>query len=450
MSVAIESLATSDGRQPIATRSTLEVRPRRDVALSQLPALMRSGPVRLADLEETAQNPDGILAIYTIVHELADARLVTFAAGAGPDCVAELRPMAAGFRLLPVPQRRLVLSRFAHVRRVDDSLVLESPLGVGSLRFCHPEALSVLTRVAAGAEPASLLELSEQRDDMHAFLELLVSGGFAGVMTDDGGAEQDEVPPLRQWEFHDLLFHSRTRLGRHDGEMGGTYRFAGRIDPADPIPVRTSPTTIPLARPARAPRLDNNLTGLLAHRSSVREHGQVAISLRELGELLHHSARILDLVPGPMGPLTSRPYPNGGASYELEIYLVVDRCLGLAPGFYYYDAALHGLAPMQGPNDDTAALLEMAYVSSGGCRPQVLLTVAARFQRVSWKYAGIAYATTLKNLGALYATLYLVATAMGLAPCALGLGDSERFCRLAGTDRYTESTVGEFMIGSRS
>ena len=80
----------------------------------------------------------------------------------------------------------------------------------------------------------------------------------------------------------------------------------------------------------------------------------------------------------------------------------------------------------------------------------MLLAISARFSRVSWKYAGIAYALTLKNVGALYATMYLVATAMGLAPCALGVGDSRRLARLAGVDPQAEAGVGEFMLGSRA
>jgi SagB-type dehydrogenase family enzyme len=55
----------------------------------------------------------------------------------------------------------------------------------------------------------------------------------------------------------------------------------------------------------------------------------------------------------------------------------------------------------------------------------------------------------LKNLGALYATMYLVATAMGLAPCALGGGDSELFSAVAGVDPCEEPAVGEFVLGTR-
>jgi hypothetical protein len=45
--------------------------------------------------------------------------------------------------------------------------------------------------------------------------------------------------------------------------------------------------------------------------------------------------------------------------------------------------------------------------------------------------------------------MYLVATALGLAPCALGGGNSDAFAAAAGTDYYAESTVGEFVLGSR-
>jgi hypothetical protein len=44
--------------------------------------------------------------------------------------------------------------------------------------------------------------------------------------------------------------------------------------------------------------------------------------------------------------------------------------------------------------------------------------------------------------------MYLAATAMNLAPCALGCGDSDLFARAAGTDYYVETSVGEFLLGS--
>jgi oxazoline/thiazoline dehydrogenase len=80
-------------------------------------------------------------------------------------------------------------------------------------------------------------------------------------------------------------------------------------------------------------------------------------------------------------------------------------------------------------------------------RPQVLITIASRFARIGWKYRGMGYGAQLKNVGAIYQTMYLVATAMGLAPSGLGNGDADRFARMTGLDYLEEGSIGEFMLG---
>ncbi len=74
--------------------------------------------------------------------------------------------------------------------------------------------------------------------------------------------------------------------------------------------------------------------------------------------------------------------------------------------------------------------------------PDVLLTMTARFARVSWKYSGIAYALTLKHVGVVQQTLYLLTTALRIAGCAIGTGDTERSARAFGLDWREESAVG--------
>ena len=74
---------------------------------------------------------------------------------------------------------------------------------------------------------------------------------------------------------------------------------------------------------------------------------------------------------------------------------------------------------------------------------------AARFPWLAWKYESIAYALTLKHVGMDFQTMYLAATAMGLAPCAVGRGDADLFVRAAGTDYRAETSVGEFLLGSQ-
>lgn len=40
-------------------------------------------------------------------------------------------------------------------------------------------------------------------------------------------------------------------------------------------------------------------------------------------------------------------------------------------------------------------------------------------------------------------------TAMNLAPCGIGAGDSDLFAKAAGCNYYAETSVGEFALGSR-
>jgi SagB-type dehydrogenase family enzyme len=61
----------------------------------------------------------------------------------------------------------------------------------------------------------------------------------------------------------------------------------------------------------------------------------------------------------------------------------------------------------------------------------------------------MSYSAQLKNVGVIYQTMYLVATSMGIGGCALGLGNTDRFCAMTGLDWFEEGSVGEFMVVRR-
>jgi SagB-type dehydrogenase family enzyme len=148
---------------------------------------------------------------------------------------------------------------------------------------------------------------------------------------------------------------------------------------------------------------------------------------------------------------TSRPYPSAGSSYPLELYLAVDKCEGLDRGFYFYDAGAHLLVPIDVRAPELEALLNSAAFAMGEIgMPQILITIAARFGRVSWKYSSIAYSLILKDVGALTQTFYLMATAMELGGCAIGSFNIDLFARMTGIDFYVEGPVGQFAIGRAS
>jgi SagB-type dehydrogenase family enzyme len=144
----------------------------------------------------------------------------------------------------------------------------------------------------------------------------------------------------------------------------------------------------------------------------------------------------------------ARPYPSGGASWELELYLAVDKCEGLARGFYHYDAGAHALVPIVVHPHELDALLTGAEFAMGApAAPQIAITIAARFGRISWKYSSIAYGLILKDVGVLIQTLYLAAADMGLGACAIGSVNINLFAKMTGIEFHVEGAVGQFAIG---
>jgi oxazoline/thiazoline dehydrogenase len=430
----------------------------------------------LSDVPDARENPGDDDPLRTVLELLWEGGLLAYSAQENGRRLATLRAMAAPGALVRLPEdptRAYVLSRFAYLRQDGGEMTLECPLSCVRMTVHDVRAMGLIHVLARPHTFATLRACAPHlsADATHAVLTLLVNGGFVHAVAPAAPAAQedlDEPQELREpagtrtWEFHDLLFHMRSRVGRHDYPIGGTYRFAGQREPEPAVAPRPVGSVRPLYRPdyERLLREDRPFTWVQEARRSIREYGRRALADRELGEFLFRVGRVSDYwsgaVPTPRGParmeFAPRPYPAGGALYELELYVVINRCEGLARGLYAYDPEAHGLRQLPARDADVWRLLTDAGRSTRIAPEhlQVLIVVTSRFPRVAWKYASMAYALTLKHVGILYSTMYLVATAMDLAPCGVGCGDSDAFARAAGTDYYTETSVGEFLLGARS
>ena len=173
----------------------------------------------------------------------------------------------------------------------------------------------------------------------------------------------------------------------------------------------------------------------------------MTITRAQLGEFLFRTAAARER-NGPRDSAIRRVYPSGGAAYPLEIYVASRACEYLDAGLYHYRADIHRLHPTGADDNDAQALIAQAAQAGACASPQLLILIAARFERVSWKYSSLSYALILKEVGALMQTMYLVATAMGLCACAVGGGDSDLFAKAAGAGYYDEGTVGELLLGA--
>jgi oxazoline/thiazoline dehydrogenase len=460
VSVVEEGPERAKVRAPLGTQTLSGLSPG---MLTVLQTLAGDGATeaQLTDLVMRDRDTAGLARLYYELERWQRWRLVRYSLVVEGPPVATLEPISPYFRFDPEPvaaDARYVLSRFAFCRRDDGELVLESPLA--HARTLLPGSLGARL-VAELATPCAYPDLAGRtaglaEDVAQAFLSLLATAGVLSPVGEDGAAEEaDET--LRQWQFHDLLFHTRSRLGRHDYPIGGRFRFLGQLPPQPAVKPPMSEETLELCVPdlERLMEGDRPFTRVLEERRSVREYDEQPITAEQLGEFLYRAARLrflaeADPARGLHYDVSNRPYPSGGGTYDLELYLTVNVCDGIPSGIYHYDPLRHRLEKLADRNAHAETLLQDASTSAARlCVPQVLITLASRFQRLGWKYDAIAYAATLKNVGVLYQTMYLVATAMDLAPCGLGSGNSDLLAEAVGLDYLKESSVGEFMLGSR-
>jgi SagB-type dehydrogenase family enzyme len=357
----------------------------------------------------------------------------------------------------------VVLSRFAYLRRRGNEMVLESPRASALFRICDPE-------IAAGIAMLSTPQTMKtfRRKSGFPGLELLALLLDCRILfkletTDSDGlrlAEGDQNLVL--WDFHDLLFHTHSTEGRQANPLGGLYPYKDVMAPPPAVRPRWPGKTIDLRKSAATPSQEPSpVARLLRERHSTRDFDdRNPITLAELSRFLDGAARVhskwkstvdLDGGDGPEVEYAARPYPSGGSAYELELYLAVANCEGLPRGFYHYDADRHALVPIGAGTAELGALFASAeFAMDAPAAPQILITIAARFDRVSWKYSSIAYSLVLKDVGVLIQTLYLMATDLQLGGCAIGSININLFAKITGIEFHIEGPVCQFALGRGS
>ncbi len=251
-------------------------------------------------------------------------------------------------------------------------------------------------------------------------------------LIDAGVLVPDEENAVAEWDSYALAFHHSTR--------------AASLLPA-PAPAVEATAAQTASRVQLSP-VTEPVTGLpllLSQRKSTRAWRCRAVSMLELSRLLWLSTG--NRHPGPD---VSRPYPSGGGVYSLEFYVVTGEgaVSGLPAGVYRYQPSSHELEVVSADPAHPPAFLDAAAQSAGSQRPPIVLVLTSRYAEQATRYGTLAYSLILKEVGAVFQTLYLVAAHVGLAGCALGAGTPEQLlAQLSGVDEYTEPVVGEFMLG---
>jgi SagB-type dehydrogenase family enzyme len=186
-----------------------------------------------------------------------------------------------------------------------------------------------------------------------------------------------------------------------------------------PMRFRTYPGAARTPLPGRDFALGMPLGTALEKRRSIRNYVLRPLPLETLGRLLHttYGVRGHRRVEGEV--MYERPAPSAGGRYPLELYVATQSVEGLADGIYHYDARAHALEHLkEGLAQPT--LVDLIMDQELARDANVVVVITAVRERTMWKYGQRGYRHLFLDTGHVGQNLYLVATALGLGPTAIG------------------------------
>jgi len=217
--------------------------------------------------------------------------------------------------------------------------------------------------------------------------------------------------PLRNREIRAALeYHEATK--HSERSLRENRHFLDFSNQPLPFKIYRDLEAIPLPRDLHereAPALD-----AIAATGS-RHFGESIPDLSVLSRVLFLSAGITKRRCYSGGEIFFRAYPNTGALYHVDLYLVTCDLPGLAAGVYHFgpnDFALRRLRA----GDFRSVLLEASGGNEDLARAPVIVVSASTYWRNAWKYQARAYRHCYWDGGTLHANLLAAADTEGLEP----------------------------------
>lgn len=233
-----------------------------------------------------------------------------------------------------------------------------------------------------------------------------------------------------------LLYHLNSEPWAHADPDSLVYEI-----PREQFPVGENATALPV------PTQESALLRILRSRRSCRLYTRKTMTSFELGTLLGGACGVtgsLQLAPGVESLL--RASPSAGGLFPLEFYLVTQEVERLGHGLHRYNVLDHSIEKLptkSGMNEIAACLLEPKSVENAN----VVVLIAARFERPLKKYGPRGYRYILLEAGHVAQNICLLATAQGLGSLCIGGFVDSRLNRVLSLDCAIEGVIYCVAIG---
>jgi len=241
-------------------------------------------------------------------------------------------------------------------------------------------------------------------------------------------------------DYHEATKHSdwSVRTGRHFLDWGNKplpFKIYRGLE-ATPLPRGFPEDDLPALEAISSP-FDTPAAG---------GEGELIPDLATVSRVLALSAGITKRKRYPGGEISFRAYPNTGALYHIDLYLVAGELPGLSAGVYHFgphDFALRRLRE----GDYRSVLIEASGQSPDLVRAPVMIASASTYWRNAWKYQARAYRHCFWDGGTLHASLLAVASSEKLEPRVV-MGFADRPVeRLLGLDPEREGAIALVPLG---
>lgn len=193
--------------------------------------------------------------------------------------------------------------------------------------------------------------------------------------------------------------------------------------------VRAENISLPL------PQIQKGLTHTIQSRQSKRQFLNKPLTIDQITSLLWAAGgKKVDAITA-----ASRTIPSAGATFPLEIFLVVGKngAEGIPSGLYHYSVDNHSLESIS-KEDKRKALAQVCLGQDFIVQAPVSVVICADYSRTTGRYGSRGVRYVHIEVGHSCQNAYLMATDLGLATVEVGAFNDAQLKRLLGLDESLE------------